>query len=291
MSAGGPLFEKSRSIEDMQQMRLLVLLEELVRDKGIMRAARDLNVDRRTLTAGLRTGRLSRRMRGALEKALLEGGGSPAREQRERNDALAGRVEKFEGQVDDLGWETNQGLASVQGEVRELRDEQERGMRRLSQLETGNGDDQDGDVEGKGESGDATVGPPAPVNAGRRSPSRLRREFPELVTVDPADDDEQVLGEAWGLVQEWRNLKDTHTSRGKGLDWLRVEERLLSVELALLEEYGLTLPPETYPLKGLDRSSQVNWRRKALEDTGKARKRGELLLWLRRLLTLRLWRR
>ena len=178
MSAGGPLFEKSRSIEDMQQMRLLVLLEELVRDKGIMRAARDLNVDRRTLTAGLRTGRLSRRMRGALEKALLEGGGSPAREQRERNDALAGRVEKVEGQVDDLGWETNQGLASVQGEVRELRDEQERGMRRLSQLETGSGDDQDGDMEGKGESSDATVGPPEPVNAGQRSPSRLRREFP-----------------------------------------------------------------------------------------------------------------
>ena len=66
---------------------------------------------------------------------------------------------------------------------------------------------------------------------------------------------------------------------------------MLSVELALLEEYGLTLPPETYPLKGLDRSSQVNWRRKALEDTSKARKRGELLLWLRRLLTLRLWQR
>ena len=41
----------------------------------------------------------------------------------------------------------------------------------------------------------------------------------------------------------------------------------LAVELALLEEHGLTLPPETYPLKGLDRSSQVNWRRKALEDT------------------------
>ena len=50
----------------------------------------------------------------------------------------------------------------------------------------------------------------------RRSPPRLRREFPELVTVDPADDDEAVFGEAWGLIQEWRDLKDTHPSRGKG---------------------------------------------------------------------------
>ena len=78
MSTKDPAFEKSRSIEDLQHLRLTVLLEELVRDKGIMRAAGELNVDHRTLAAGLESGRLSRRLRGALEKALLEGGGSPA---------------------------------------------------------------------------------------------------------------------------------------------------------------------------------------------------------------------
>ena len=290
MSTGGPAFEKSRSIEDLQHLRLLVLLEELVRDKGIMRAAQELNVDHRTLTAGLESGRLSRRLRGALEKALLEGGGSPAREQRERNDQLAERVEKVEGQVGELGRETNQGLAAVQGEVKAMRDEHERGMRQLARLEAG-GDDQDEDAEGGGEYGEATAGPPAPVNAGQRSPPRLRREFPELVTVDPADDDGDVFGAAWPLVQEWRGLKETHPSRGKGLDWLRTEERLLSVELALLEDHGLTLPPETYPLKGLDRSGQTNWRRKALDDTQKARRRREPLLWLRRALALGLWRK
>ena len=286
MSAGGPLFEKSRSIEDLQQMRLLVLLEEMVRDRGIMRAARDLNVDHRTLSAALETGRLSRRMRGALEKALLEGGGSPAREQRERNEELAGRVEKVEGQVQKLGTEMHDGLAAVQGEVRELREAQERGTERLE----GRGEGSGGDAEGGEESGDGAVGPPAPVITGQRSPPRLRREFPELVTVDPADDDEAVFGEAWALVREWRVLKDDHPSRGRGLDWLRVEERLLSVELALLEDHGLTLPPETYPLKGLDRSAQVNWRRKALEDTQKARKRRELLRRAGRVFTLSRWR-
>ena len=201
MSAGGPLFEKSRGIEDVQQLRLLVLLEELVRDKGIMRAAQDLNVDHRTLAVSLETGRLSRRMRGALEKALLEGGGSPAREQRERNDSAGGKGgEKLEGQVEGMGYETNQDLAAVQGEVRELREAQEQGMRRLARLEGGGDSDEDGqdsDREGKEEEdlGGATAGPPAPADAGQHSPSRLRREFPELVTVDLAEDDEAVFGE------------------------------------------------------------------------------------------------
>jgi len=287
MSAGGPLFEKSRSVEDLQQMRLLVLLDETVRDKGIMQAAQDLNVDHRTMAVSLETGRLSRRMRGALEKALLEGGGSPAREQKERNDELAGRVERLEGQVEEMGQEMNQGLAAVQGEVRTLREQQDRGMQRLEKLEKGG----EGVDDGEEESRDAAAGQSAPVNIGRRSPRRLRREFPELVTLEPAEDDEAVFGEAWALIQEWRELKDSHSSRGKGLDWLRVEERLLTVELALLEEHGLTLPPETYPLKGLDRSGQVNWRRKALEDTQKARKRRELLAGLWRAATFRLRRR
>ena len=287
MSTGGPAFEKSRSIEDLQHLRLMTLLGELVRDKGIMRAARDLNVDHRTLTAGLESGRLSRRLRGALEKALLEGGGSPAREQRQRNDELAERVGKVVGRVEDLGQETNQGLADVQGEVKAMRDEHDRGMRRLARLEAGGDDAQDGE----GESGEATAGPPAQVNAGRRTSPRLRREFPELVTVDPAEDDGEAFGDAWPLVQEWRGLKQTHPNRGKGLSWLRTEERLLAVELALLEDHGLTLPPETYPLKGLDRSGQTSWRRKALDDTRRARARREMLLRVRRALTLGLWRK
>ena len=143
MSRKDPAFEKSRSIEDLQHLRLTVLLEELVRDKGIMRAAGELNVDHRTLAAGLESGRLSRRLRGALEKALLEGGGSPAQEQRERNDELVGRVEKLEGQVNEMGEEMSRGLAAVQDEVKALRDEQGQALQRvesrLAKVETGGG--------------------------------------------------------------------------------------------------------------------------------------------------------
>ena len=272
--------DKSRSVEDLHHLQLTALLDELVRDKGVMRAARELGVNYRTISAAVESGRLSRRMRGALGKALLEGQGSPAQEQRQRNDALAGRLEKVEEQVDEMGKEMTEGLADVQGEVRELRDHQEQSVRRI--------EGRLAKVEGDGSSPGGTI----PSSEGRSAAARSipRREFPELATLEPAADDEDVFGAAWALVQEWRELKETHPERGKGLDWLRRKERLLTVELALLEEHGLTLPPETFPLRGLDRGGQVNWRRKALEDTCRARKRRELLLGLGKALTLGRWR-
>ena len=66
-----------------------------------------------------------------------------------------------------------------------------------------------------------------------------------------------------------------------------MEERFLALELALLEEHGMTLPPETYPLRGFERSGQVNWRRTALSDTRRALRKAELLGRL----TFGLWRR
>ena len=74
----------------------------------------------------------------------------------------------------------------------------------------------------------------------------LRREYPDLVTLEPAEDDEDVFGEAWPLIAEWRELKASHPNQGKGLEWLAVEERFMTVELALLEEHGLTLPRQGF---------------------------------------------
>ena len=271
-----PVFEKSRSVQDMQHMRLMALLGELVRDKGVMRAAEALDVDHRTLTASLESGRLSRRMRGALEKALLEGGGSPAAEQRERNEELEEQLKDVAGRVESLGKDVNKGLAAVQGDVKALRSDHDQGMRRLAQMESGLG------VQDAQESAGAAGKP-------RGRPS-LRREFPDLVTLEPAPDDEGVFGDAWPLIAEWRGLKATHPNEGRGLEWLRTEERFLALELALLEEHGMTLPPETYPLRGFERSGQVSWRRTALSDTRRALRKRELLRWVGRVLTLGRWR-
>ena len=275
-----PGIERSKSIEDLHHLRLMALLDELVRDKGPRRAAADLDVDHRTLTASLESGRLSRRMRVALNQSLLAGAGSPAREQQERNDELAGRLERVEGRVDDLGKEMNEGLSAVQGEVRSLRKDHARDLQRVeSRLAKMAG--------GDGAAGSASAPHAGRGSAGRASP---RREYPELATLEPADDDEDVFGDAWPLIQEWREFKETHPNRGKGLSWLRTEERFLAVELALLEEHGLTLPPARFPLRGFDRNGQTGWRRKALDDTREALRRRRLLAWAGRALTLTLGR-
>ena len=237
MKSREPVFEKSRSVEDMQHMRLMALLGELVRDKGVMKAAEALDVDHRTLTSSLESGNLSRRMRVALEKALLEGGGSPAAEQRERNDELEGMVQEVDGKVESLGKDLHKGLSAVQGDVKVLRGDHEGLARQVAQLASG------GTEEGAQEGADGKDGP-----AGKpRGRSSLRREFPDLVTLEPAPDDEEVFGEAWPVVVEWRELKAAHPDEGRSLSWLRTEERFMTVELALLEDHGMTLPPETYP--------------------------------------------
>ena len=278
MSDREPILEKSRRVEDVQHLRLMTLLDEMVRDKGVMRASRDLNVDRRTLNVALETGRLSRRMRGTLEKALLEGGGSPAAEQRQRSDVLEERVKVLEGAAQEMGGELNRGLAAVGDEVKTLKGRVEQLERRQAGVEKEE-TVREGEVPSPGAS-------PAP--AGKFTP---RREFPELATLEPAADDEAVFGGAWPLVQEWRQLRGSHPDRGKGLEWLQGEERLMLVELSLLEEHGLTLPPQDYPLRGLDRNNQTNWRRTTLADTRRELARARLLRRVRRVLTCNLWRR
>ena len=61
---------------------------------------------------------------------------------------------------------------------------------------------------------------------------------------------------------------------------MSTRQRILELEVAMLEEHGLTLPPETEPLRGLDRGAQLNWRLEALHEFSKRRARLELLATL-----------
>ena len=278
--------EDSKDVENIYHMRLMTLLQELVREKGYKGAARVLEIDQATVTESAKTGQLTRRVRQALERALQEGVGSAAERQRQRNEQLEERVEGVAaevkgvvGEVETLGKEARRRLSAIEGEVAALRRDGPQG--------TGAGHAGAGPSrQGSGETEGGASG------QGRKPPSKpsMRREHPDLATREPAPDDDEVFGEAWPLIVEWRELKDAHPNDGKGLAWLAARERLLVVELALLEEHGMTLPPEKQPLRGLDRSGQVNWRRTALYDTRRALKQQELRRWARRVLTLGLWR-
>ena len=177
-------------------------------------------------------------------------------------------------------------LAGLEAELREsiqsLGEQQAQGMRRLerrlAQAEDGKG-------------GGSAASPVAATSPAPGAGSQSRRRYPELVTRDPAGDDEEVYGDAWPLVDGWRGLWDGHPARGKGLEWVSTRQRILALEVAMLEEHGLTLPPETEPLRGLDRGAQLNWRLKELHEFNKRRARLELLCRLRRVLSFGLWRK
>ena len=269
--------QDSKDVANVYHLRLMTLLQELVRDKGHHGAARVLEIDQQTVAESTRTGQLTRRVRQALERALQEGVGSAAARQRERNDRLEERLRVLEQDHEALGREARRRLAAVEGQVGGLRGYYAQGA--------GVGGAEQAD------SGQLAAG--SPCSAATNSPARSlqRREYPDLATLEPAADDEEVFGGAWPLIVQWRKLKGAHPNEGKGLAWLKDEQRLLELELALLEEHGMTLPPEQRPLRGFARSGQISWRRTALDDTRKALTRREFRLRIRRWLTPRTWRR
>ena len=143
------------------------------------------------------------------------------------------------------------------------------------------------DGKGAGRIGISTAPPVAGLRA--KKPVTERLLDPEVVTEEPSEDDADVYGDAWPLVEEWRALRASHPHQGKGLSWLVIEERLLTLELEMLEDHGLTLPPETQPLRGFGRKGQTNWRRTALQDTRRSLARRKRLRWVRRVCTLGIW--
>ena len=273
------VIEKSRSVRDMHHLRLMSLLQELERDHGRRKTAEILGVDRRTLDDSLNEGVLTRRIRKALEKALQSGVGSAAAEQRDRNDRLEDRLKDLEGLVEELGGEMRVGRRASEDAIRAVREELAQGLRKMERTLAEMNASGGGQGDGK-----------EPETRTRGKKSTLRREYPDLVTLEPAVDDEEVFGETWPLVAQWRDLKAAHPNEGRGLTWLLAEERLMEVELALLEEHGLTLPPARFPLRGFDRDGQTNWRRTALSDTRRALRKWAIVRWAMRVWAKRLRR-
>ena len=291
LAPGGTDMERSRNVEDLHHLRLMALLHELVRERDLRGAAEALGLDPRTLTASMERGALSGLAQVALERWLLAEGDREAAKSRDEVRELAGRVDGVEQRVDGLADEMGQAVAEVQrvaeADAGQQGGEQSRELQRLERRMDR--------LESAGGVGAGRAGRPQATGAGRRAAltqtAASSRRYPDLVTRDPAADDEEVFGDAWPLIQEWRELWKDHPDRVRGLRWLEAEARILELELAMLEEHGLTLPPETEPLRGLERNAQLGWRRRGLAVTEKTLARRRALRWLRRGITLGLWRR
>ena len=256
---------------------LLAVLRELIRTHGREETAELLDVSVRTLFRTVASGRLSPAMRKTLDLQLLADGSEPAQRQGAEGGALEQRVAGLEERVEELRESrTREPSGHGAGD----------GVRAREQSGLGTGD------------GARTVSPPAVQGVpqqdviGRPAVSKPRRAYPQLVTLEPEDGEELLYGEATPLVVEWRRMRvdhlDKHLSRlAQATAWVRMRE----LELVLIGEHALTLPPAVYPWDRGDRRKELWWREESLRDARADRRWALCWRWLRRVLSLGLWRR
>ena len=276
--------DRRQGAERFRRLRMKEFLRDLVRQEGRMEAADLLGVDYRTLVKAEESGEITGRMSDAIELLLRRSDDAEVSRLRERVDEMEERLLVLEGRGEkpDAAEAAGEGAGETGGgDEADTQAQQENGAE--AQWES----EKPGEGAGRSETGAAhRVVRLRPVN-----PDTLRPLDPEIVTVEPADDDEEIYGEAWPLVEEWRRLREGHPFQGGALSWLENEERLLVLELAMLEEHGLTLPPEKQALRGFGRSGQTTHRWKALAGTRVRLRRRRLLRRVRTVLTLWLWRK
>ncbi|MXY44864.1 MAG: hypothetical protein F4Y50_12560 [Dehalococcoidia bacterium] len=264
---------------------LLTLLAQLVSERGRVSAAEALDLDPRTVATALKRNALSRRVRASLERIRKQGEGEDE-EGAPPPTALEERVESLAGELNALRTVVQERDTRSQREHTRDQQQVEGRLARLESLMAQAALSKQPSVEGEptGPPGGepAVGGPPLRPAVPKRPP---RRQHPELVTQEPAPDDEQVYGAAWPLVDEWRRLWSEHRRPGKGLAWLKREVRILELEVAMLREHGLTLPPATYPQRGLELHSHLGWRLRALANRRRARAWTVVRLWAVRVLT------
>ncbi len=255
------------NLESLHNVRLTALLHDLMKE-GKLEAAQLLGVNHKTLTAALDSGVLTPRLSDALEKVLLSREMETFEKVRERVDELAGRVEA----VEERG-------KAISGEIVEaVEREVERRM-----AEWAKAVEEAASPEGE-ESPDSVYDGSSPP----RKPFRTTN--PSVITMEPQPGDEDVFGDAWPLVDEWRRLRESHPTEGGGLSWLVDEERLRELEIALIGDHGLTVPPDTDPWDSLGRRTQVRWRTQTLERVHREWVLAQIRWWIRRILTLGRWR-
>ena len=268
--------ESSRSLGSLRHMRLMALLHDLIDDEGKVKAAKTLGVTYRTVVRAEKRGRLTERMSHALERHLLLGGGSVAAQQR-------GRVEAMEKRLAELERDLGGSLKAEVEEVKAFREEQARDRlhveRRLLRVEDR--------MKGLAVSPQAGLEPEA-----TKRPYGPRRRHPQLVTEEAEPDEDQVYGDATPVIVEWREARDKYERAAKTSTEVEIREaheRMLWLEIALIEKHELTLPPANDYWRREERREQARERRGWISWSREERRKALRRRWVRRVLTFGIW--
>ena len=280
----------SRSLDSLDEMRLVALLGDMIEQQGKPEAAETLGVSVRTLGRFEESRRLTRTVAAALEAHLLRGGGSAADWQRRQAADVAERVAALEKALPD-------GLAAVRQEGQSAVGEQAKALgeleRRVAALEAAGASGvvagaANGCQAGTPASGSA-VSPAAQTGMEAKPVGQWpRRVYPDLVTAEAEPGEDLVYGDAaTAVIVRWREARDAFAAATDAMDILNARERRLELEVELIETHELTLPPATRPWDRGDRWQEIKRRNEMLYEVKVDRK----MLKLRRFLTLGLWRK
>ncbi len=260
----------SETPEREREQALLEHLRDLIDEAGQGGAARELGVDRKTLWRALDSGRLTPTVTKALER---RGANPEAARRRSRLGAVERRTEALDKDVEALA-EAVEALRDEFGKLADLQAEALRAWeRRLSA------------VEARLAAGVAAE-PPGPEPG-----ARYRQGRPEVVTHEPAQDEELDSGEAMPLVAEWRRQRLAHLDEGaRRVERARALVSMLELERVLISDHELTLPPSTYPWDESRRRDELRRVKFTLVSARRELAQALFWRWVRLALTLGRWR-
>ena len=229
----------SRGTGGATDAELLELLQALAEAGNNTRLAKRLGVDRKTIANALEREHLTPKLKSVLETERQA-------VKRAETDAVEARLAGLETALQDLGGELRGewrgDLGALREEVTSLRDE----------LDTFKRD---------------VLGPDPDQTEALDEPAEgytPRRLYPQLVAEEQAPDDEQVYGLAWPMVQEWRTEREAFRTGWPHTTGREAEVRMLELELQLIEEHRLTLPPDRVPWDEFARRDELQLRQRKL---------------------------
>ncbi len=252
--------------------RLEALLQDLTATHGRVRAAERLAVNYRTLARSLDSGQLSPTMQGALERYA------------EQTRASVAPPDQGTGEVDETNAGDNHEDEDVEDAAKQLREElalfRARTAHQLQAVEER--------LERLEQRERAAPIEPTQLEATANMRALMGLDA-QLITLAPVSGEEQAYGAALPLIAEWRTMRQRRMSATHTLDVLKIDERLLELEITLLAEHELTLPPADGPWDGIKRHAELRLRHQSLTRRRRQRRWTQLLYWFMRLISLSRW--
>ena len=254
--------------------QLWALLQDLVEREGRDAAALRLGLSERTIRRTLAERHLSRRMTDALLRERNRRHAEQAAEPHEDEQPEAGvevgdgplehlerRVATLETELKDWGQYVDRDLGQVEEQLRSLR-------QRLGLKPGWSGDDAEETVR------------PIPLRPQRK-----------LVTLEPAPDAPEVYGAALPVVAAWRRALRALDEAPHRLGRLNARERQLRLEVQLIDDRRLTLPPADAPWDNVRRATELRLRLRSLDRVRLQRVWAYPLHYAGRILSLGMWGR